>query len=348
LVRGLQQLGFVQSTVDECVFYYGTCVLLVYVNDTIVLGPLENEVQRVVERLRQTFNIGEEGDICEYLGIKVTKRKDNTITLTQPHLIESILKDLKLHSANAKGRITPALSSVLLHQDLAGNPFDESFHYRKLNFLEKSTRPEIAYAVHQCTRFTANPRKSHGEAVKRIGRYLLATKERGIILQPSREKLFDCWVDTSHAGEWNKKDAMDNPDTAKSRTGYVFMFANCPIIWASKTLSSAEAEYIALSTATREVIPLLHLMKEAKENGVKIDIECANFHRKIFEDNAGAIELAKTPKMRPRTKHLNIKYHHFRQHVQSDLLSLHYVPTNQQIYLKMRECGIYSPYSMWD
>jgi hypothetical protein len=220
LVRGLKKLGFVQSTVDECVFYYGTCVLLVYVDDTIVLGPLEDEVQRVVAMLRQQFNIGEEGDICEYLGIKVTKRKDNTITLTQPHLIESILKDLQLLNANAKGRITPALSSVLLHQDLAGDPFDKKFHYRsvigKLNFLEKSTRPEIAYAVHQCARFTANPRKSHGEAVKRIGRYLLATKEKGIILQPSREKLFDCWVDASHAGEWNKKDAMDNPDTAKS------------------------------------------------------------------------------------------------------------------------------------
>jgi hypothetical protein len=114
------------------------------------------------------------------------------------------------------------------------------------------------------------------------------------------------------------------------------MFANCPFIWASKlqteiALSSTEAEYIALSTATREVIPLLHLMKEAKENRVKIDIEQANFHCKIFEDNAGAIELAKTPKMRPRTKHLNIKYHHFRQHVQSGLLSLHYVSTDHQI-----------------
>ncbi len=172
--------------------------------------------------------------------------------------------------------------------------------------------------------------------MKCIGRYLLVAKERGIILHPAKDKLFHCWVDASHAGEWNKKDAMDNPDIAKSRTGCVFTFANCPIIWPSKlqmeiALSSTEAEYIALSTATREVVPMLNLMREVKENEVQIEVQHANFHCKIFEDYAGAIELAKTRKMRPRTKHLNIKYHHFRHHVQSGLLSLHYVPTDQQI-----------------
>jgi hypothetical protein len=91
-----------------------------------------------------------------------------------------------------------------------------------------------------------------------------------------------------------------------------------------------KAEYITLSTVMCEVAPLLNLMKEAKENGVKIDVEYANFHCKIFEDNAGAIELAKTPKMHPRTKHLNII---------SSLLTActirsslpYYDPTNQQI-----------------
>jgi hypothetical protein len=57
------------------------------------------------------------------------RKEDGSITLTQPHLIDSILTDLKLNTSNAKGRMTPALSSVLLHQDLEGDPFDESFHY---------------------------------------------------------------------------------------------------------------------------------------------------------------------------------------------------------------------------
>jgi hypothetical protein len=59
-----------------------------------------------------------------------------------------------------------APSSTILHLDLDGKPFEEQWDYRsiigKLNFLEKSTRPEIAYAVHQCARFASNlTTKSH-------------------------------------------------------------------------------------------------------------------------------------------------------------------------------------------
>jgi hypothetical protein len=272
--------------------------------------------------------------------IKISKQKDGKIFLTQPHLIDSIIHDLGLDRTGTKGRTTPALSTEILDKDEQGEPFNDAFHYRgvvgKLNFLEKSTRPELAYAVHQCARFCQNPKKSHGEAVKRIGRYLLATRDKGIILDP-KECSFDCWVDASHAGEWKKKSAMNDPTTAKSRMGFVIMFAGCPLIWSSKlqteiALSSTEAEYIALSAAMREVLPLLSLMKEARKRGVPMKkVKVANIHCKIFEDNVGAIELAKVPKMRPRTKHLNIKYHHFRQHVQSGLLSLHYVRTESQI-----------------
>lgn len=76
-------------------------------------------------------------------------------------------------------------------------------------------------------------------------------------------------------------------------------------------MSSTEAEYIALLTATQEVVPLMNLMTEVKEHGIHIDIKQDNFHCKIFEEKSGAIELAKTPKMRPRTEPPNIKYHHF-------------------------------------
>ncbi len=324
---------------DECVFYLGTCILLVYVDDTIILGPNQQELNNIIRMLKYSFKIGEDGDLCDFLGIKITKNTNGTITLTQPHLIDSILQDLKLHTPSTTPRSTPALSSVLLHKDDKGTPFDHSFHYRgvigKLNFLEKSTRLELAYAVHQCARFCTDPKRSHAEAVKRIGRYLLATKEKGIILHPT-DTSFDCWVDASHAGEWNRDNAIDDPSTARSRTGYVIMFAGCPLIWTSKlqteiALSSTEAEYIALSTATREIIPLLEFITEAQGYGVPIATTKAQLHCKIFEDNSGAIELAKVPKMRPRTKHLNIKYHHFREHVQSGLLSIHAVSTTEQL-----------------
>jgi len=52
--------------------------------------------------------------------------------------------------------------------------------------LEKSTRPDISCAVHQCARFCANPKTKHAEAVKRIGSYLLATKDKGLKMTPTK------------------------------------------------------------------------------------------------------------------------------------------------------------------
>jgi len=157
-----------------------------------------------------------------------------------------------------------------------------------------------------------------------------------MILHPSDTASFDCWVDASHAAEWNRSTAVDDAATAKSRMGYVVLYANCPLLWSSKlqteiALSSTEAEYIALSQSMREVIPLMALMKEAQQMRLPIRPLSPKIHCKVFEDNTGAIEIAKVPKMRPRTKHLNIKYHHFREEVSKGTVSIYHVKTEDQM-----------------
>ena len=99
-------------------------------------------------------------------------------------MIESILQDLGLQNTE-KGREIPALSTKILTMDESGPEMKEGFHYRsvigKLNFLEKSTCPDLAYSVHQCARFSSNPQQSHAEAVKKIGHYLVSTRDKGIL-----------------------------------------------------------------------------------------------------------------------------------------------------------------------
>jgi len=79
-------------------------------------------------------------------------------------------------------------------------------------------------------------------------------------------------------------------------------------------LSTAEAEYIALSTALREVIPLMTLMQEI-DSVFPLYIDKPNFFCKIFEDNQSCIKMAVAPKMTPRTKHIALKYHHFKRFI---------------------------------
>jgi hypothetical protein len=189
LVDGLEDIGFTRSEVDECVFYYKNSVLLVYVDDSILMGPDNNELAYLLQEMQKRFKIQEEGDLCDYLGIEIKKESDGSMTLTQPQLIDSILQDLKLNGDNVKSRNTPALKTRVLHKDEKGTVFDESFHYRsvigKLNYLEKSTHPDISFAVHQCARFSSNPKQSHAMAVHYIARYLAATREKGITLAPT-------------------------------------------------------------------------------------------------------------------------------------------------------------------
>jgi hypothetical protein len=81
----------------------------------------------------------------------------------------------------------------------------------------------------------------------------------------------------------------------------------------------------------REVLPIMWLMQEAHDNGIPVLTTPPKIYCKVFEDNAGAIEIAKVPKMRPRTKHLNIKYHHFREEVKKGTVSIYHVGTTDQI-----------------
>ena len=132
----------------------------------------------------------------------------------------------------------------------------------------------------------------------------------------------DCYVDADFAGGFQKADPT-NPNDCKSRTGFVIKYAGCPIVWSSKlqstiALSTTEAEYMAMSMALREVIFMENLLSEMKQKGVRLVEQQSRVMIRVFEDNVGAIELAKLPKLRPRTKHIAIQYHHFRSWTSED------------------------------
>jgi len=312
-------------------------MLMIYVDDGILIGPQQSDLDEVHELLSHefkhkevtypAFNMTDEGELADYLGVEIKELPNGTIKLSQPHLISQIIKDMGFKD-NATKRDSPMASSVELGRDIDGEPYDEEWDHRsiigKLNFLEKSTRCDLAYSVHVCARYASDPKKSHAEAVNHIVRYLVGTADKGIILNPKGYS-FDCFVDADFAN-FDKATAEHDPGTAKSRTGYLVLYGGCPMVWASKlqketALSTTEAEYGALSESLKDVLFLMQLLDKAKTalHWTVYDkapiVHCKAFqdntgdlaHCRVMEDNSGAYEMARLPKMRPRM--LNIRYY---------------------------------------
>ena len=265
-------------------------------------------------------------------------KENGTVTMSQTFLIARIIELLGDAVKEANIKDTPAVYKEILHKDDKGPECKQSWNYRSaigmLNYLAASTRPDILFAVHQCARFSVNPRLSHERAVKCIVRYLKGTKDDGLIIKPDATKGVQCYVNADFAGGYSAT-TCDDPVSVFSRTGYAIFYLNCPVLWVSKlqseiSLSTVEAEYIALSQSMRDLIPFLDYIKEM-DKIFEQSTDVPQVHCSLFEDNNGALELAKTPRYRPRTKHIAIKYHHFREHVKSGRIKIQPIDTREQI-----------------
>ena len=156
-----------------------------------------------------------------------------------------------------------------------------------------ATRPDIAYAVNRLAAYTANPSFEHYNAAKRVLRYIKGTRNYGItyrdhnrkLIGPDDHNIFYRFSDAAYA----------NADDHKSISGYVFLSNMGAITWMSKkqttiALSTTEAEYVALSEASREAIWLRHLYGEL------------GFIQKepiiLLGDNDGSVSMTKNPQFR--------------------------------------------------
>ncbi len=95
-------------------------------------------------------------------------------------------------------------------------------------------------------------------------------------------------------------------------------------------LSSTESKYLGLLESLRVRIVMMNLLNELREFGIPISKTTLTVFCKLFEDNAGAVYLATMPKMCPRTRHINQKYHHFREWVKSGLIDILAIDTEEQ------------------
>ena len=124
--RLITKAGFIQSKHDECLFYRGKVMYALYIDDSILGAPTCQELEEAIKAIKDAkLQITLEGDLADFLGVKIERKSTDEIIFTQPHLINDILNDLGLKHAK-DGKETPAASSRILTRN---DDHDKSFHY---------------------------------------------------------------------------------------------------------------------------------------------------------------------------------------------------------------------------
>ena len=146
--------------------------------------------------------------------------------------------------------------------------------------------------------------------------HLKSTKHEGLMLN-SADGSFKVRSDSDFCGKWGKLTSSEDASACKLRAGHEITYAGFSVLCNSEiqthvALSATEAECIASSQALRDAIPIMQLMLEIEELGCNVCSTVPKVTCKVFEDNEGSMELARFPKMIPRTKHINQMHHHFR------------------------------------
>lgn len=215
---------------------------------------------------------------------------------------------------------------ALGHQETADSELlDTEVPYQRLVgsllYLSVCTRPDIAMPVSYLSSFMSKPTRQHWELAKRVLRYLAGTMEHGLVFggAPSGGLELVGYSDADWAGDVASR---------RSRTGYVFMLNGAAVSWRSQrqqtvALSTAEAEYMALTSAIQEAVYLRQMLGDLGAGPVGATV--------LNEDNQGCIALSKNNMTVGRSKHIDIKYHFSREKVESGEVVVQYCPTQEML-----------------
>ena len=343
----LKKLGFNRCGKDTCVYWFRSgghfIILAVHVDDMLIVSNSKTKLTEMKLKLTKYFKVKDLGEVKFLLGIEVIRdRKSGSIELSQEAYINQLLKRFKVQ--DIKPTTTPLSTGVRLMQencptteeekkDMANVPYANLIG--ALMYAAIGTRPDIAFAVGALSRFLSNPGRRHWAEAKHVLSYLKGTSNyairyitdttpignvfgysRGIGMRPT-DGAIEGFSDSDWAG---------CVDTRRSTSGFVWIMGGGAICWRSKlqsivTLSSTEAEYVGATPAVQEVIWLRDLLRE---------LEIIDDSPSLLNmDNRGAVSLTRGAGDSNRMKHIDIRYHFIRTHVECKRINTQYLPTDE-------------------
>nr|GEY68872.1 retrovirus-related Pol polyprotein from transposon TNT 1-94 [Tanacetum cinerariifolium] len=246
---------------------------------------------------------------------------DGFVDPDHPEKAKYALEILHKHNMDKGQSIgTPMAMKPKLVADLSGNPVDQTDYHSKIGSLMylTSSRPDIVQAVCFCARYQSGPTEKHLKEVKRIFRYLRGTINMGLWYSKGSSFGLTAFSDADHAR---------CIDSRKSTSGGIQFLGDKLVSWMSKkqnciAMSSAKAEYMALSASCAQVMWMMTQLQDYGLNYYKIPLYC---------DSQSSVAISCNPVQHSRTKHIHTWYHFIKEHVKNGIIELYLVRTEYQL-----------------
>ena len=320
-----RDLGFMQFENDSCLLKRqtsdGKVYLIVYVDDCFVLGD-KSAVKHALTEIEKHFAITRSENIEDFIGCRIEK-ENQSILLSQPDLIKKMLKKFGEKTLNMREYETPAPSGthiIRCQDDEAKLSDEEQAEFRSgvgsLLYLLKHSRPDLSNSVRELSKVMDAANKAHQKALFRAIKFVEQTQERKLVLSPIHNSIhweIKAFSDSDFAGD---------TDTRKSVSGYIIYLNGAAIAWRSKgqksvSLSSTEAEYMAISEVAMEILYIVGILKF-------LDVKI-NYPIEVNVDNIGAVYLSKNATTGNRTKHIDTRYHFVREYIEDGIVKVVFV-----------------------
>lgn len=321
----MEQLKLKRSNYDYCMYLRNDenvqIYVLLFVDDILICSKNQKSIDDLKSKLSNRFKMKDMGKIKNYIGINVDyNTEEKRMFLSQKKYIISLAE--KYNLINAKLYNTPMETNLKLEQ---ATEIDESVKFRniigELLYISTGTRPDISYSVNYLSRFQSCYDESHFKYALRILKYLYATKDIKLTYTKNDcADVLDCMVDADWAGDCNDR---------KSTTGYAIRLFNNVVYWkshkqSSVTKSSTFAEYVALSEAVTDVSFVRNMIQE------NFNILMSN-PVKVYEDNSGAVSIARYGNYTKNSKHIEVQYHYVNEQYEKGVIDIIKVESERNI-----------------
>ena len=321
LSKFLLENGFEMGKVDKTLFIKtkekDILLVQIYVDDIIFGSTNKSLCEDFSKCMHNEFEMSMMGELNYFLGLQIKQSKEG-IFLNQSKYIRDLLNRFGMKYSKAAS--TPMSPTIKLDKDENGKSVDITKYRGMIGALLylTSSRPDIMFSVCLCARFQSNPKESHLSAVKRIFKYLYGTKDLGLWYPKGAYLELISYSDADFGGC-----KIDR----KSTSGTCHLLGSSLVSWGSKkqnsvALSTAEAEYVSAASCCAQTLWMKQTLQDFGLNFGCTSILC---------DNTSAICLSKNPIQHSRTKHIEIRHHFIRDHIQKGDIVLKFIPTENQL-----------------